>query len=42
MMALQPWTMDQCCINYTKPGNKGDGIKACLWAGAAMDDTHST
>ena len=42
MIALQPWTMDQCCINYTKPGNKGDGIKACLWAGAAMDDTHST
>ncbi|MBQ9663098.1 MAG: FAD-dependent oxidoreductase [Oscillospiraceae bacterium] len=41
MRALQPWSLEQCCINYSKPGDKGDGIKACLWAGASMDSTHS-
>lgn len=41
LKALQPWTLDQTCINYSKAGSKGDGIKACLWAGAVMDDTHS-
>lgn len=40
MQALQPQSLEQCCINYSKPGDKGDGLKACLWAGAAMDDTH--
>ena len=40
MEALQPWSLEQCCINYSTSGAKGDGIKACLWAGAAMDDTH--
>jgi len=39
--ALQPWTVEQICINYSKAGAKGDGIKACLWAGAKMDTTHS-
>lgn len=39
--ALQPWTLDQTCLNYSKAGSKGDGIRACLWAGAVMDDTHS-
>ena len=24
-----------------RPGAFGDGIKACLWAGAKMDETHS-
>ena len=23
------------------PGARGDGIRACLWAGAKMDETHS-
>lgn len=41
MKALQPWTLEQTCINYSKAGSKGDGIRACLWAGAVMDDTHS-
>ena len=41
MQALQPWSLEQCCINYSKPGVKGEGIKACLWAGASMDSTHS-
>lgn len=41
LKALQPWTLEQTCINYSKAGSKGDGIKACLWAGAVMDDTHS-
>lgn len=41
MQALQPWSLEQCCINYSKPGCKGEGIKACLWAGASMDSTHS-
>lgn len=26
----------------TGTGVRGDGIRACLWAGAAMDETHST
>lgn len=42
LKSLQPWTVEQTCINYSKPGSKGDGIKACLWAGAAMDTTHTS
>ena len=42
MNALQPWSVEQTCINYSKSGSKGDGIKACLWAGAAMDSTHTS
>ncbi|MDO4632519.1 MAG: FAD-dependent oxidoreductase [Eubacteriales bacterium] len=42
MKALQPWTLEQTCINYSKSGSKGDGIRACLWAGAAMDTTHTS
>ena len=30
MNALQPQSVEQTCINYSKPGAKGDGIKACL------------
>ncbi|MBQ1490864.1 MAG: FAD-binding protein, partial [Blautia sp.] len=41
MKALQPWSVEQTCIDYSKPGSKGDGIKACLWAGAVMDETHA-
>ena len=39
--SLQPWTLEQICVNYNKSGSKGDGIKACLWAGAIMDSVHS-
>lgn len=42
MAALQPHTLDQICVNYNKAGAKGDGIKACLWAGAIMDTTHTS
>lgn len=38
--ALQPQTAKMININYSYPGSKGEGIKACLWAGAAMDETH--
>ena len=30
MNALQPQSVEQTCVNYSKPGAKGDGIKACL------------
>lgn len=39
--ALQPQTLEQICVNYNKSGSKGDGIKACLWAGAVMDTVHT-
>ena len=42
MKALQPETVKMININYSYPGSQGDGIKACLWAGAAMDETHSS
>jgi succinate dehydrogenase/fumarate reductase flavoprotein subunit/uncharacterized protein with FMN-binding domain len=42
MKALQPQSVEQTCVNYSKPGAKGDGIKACLWAGAIMDATHAS
>lgn len=41
MQALQPETVEMININYSYPGSQGDGIKACLWAGAAMDKTHA-
>ncbi len=42
MLALQPMTMDMK-VTYSKRGSFGDGsgIKAMLWAGAAMDPTHA-
>jgi len=39
--ALQPETVKMININYSYPGSRGDGIKACLWAGAAMDESHA-
>ncbi len=42
MQALQPETVKMTNINYSFPGSHGDGIKACLWAGAAMDDVHAS
>lgn len=41
LRALQPETAEMININYSYPGSQGDGIKACLWAGAAMDETHA-
>lgn len=41
LQALQPETVKMTNINYSYPGSQGDGIKACLWAGAAMDETHA-
>jgi len=41
LKALQPETVKMININYSYPGSLGDGIKACLWAGAAMDETHA-
>mgnify|MGYP001040037845 CR=1 FL=1 len=40
--ALQPETVKMININYSYPGSQGDGIKACLWAGAAMDESHAS
>ena len=42
MNALQPQTQAMYSLNTSIPGTTGDGIKACLWAGAAMDATHSS
>jgi succinate dehydrogenase/fumarate reductase flavoprotein subunit/uncharacterized protein with FMN-binding domain len=41
MEALQPWNLRIIGRNGSEPGSFGDGIKACLWAGAKMDETHS-
>lgn len=40
--ALQPETQGYYALNIARPGCTGDGIRACLWAGAAMDGTHSS
>jgi len=41
MNALQP--ADVMIMTKPMPGaNSGDGIKACLWMGAAMDECHSS
>ena len=39
--ALQPWNLRVLGGNKSMPGAMGDGIKACLWVGAKMDETHS-
>lgn len=41
MSALQPDVEKVTVYNFTWPGTNGDGIKAGLWAGAAMDPAHS-
>lgn len=41
MEALQPWNLRIIGRNGSMPGARGDGIRACLWAGAKMDETHS-
>ena len=42
MAALQPETVKMFSSNSSIPGTTGDGIKACLWAGAAFDDVHTS
>ena len=41
MEALQLWNIRIIGRNGAMPGAHGDGIRACLWAGAKMDETHS-
>jgi hypothetical protein len=38
---LQPYSFTCSANNQAIPGSTGDGIKACIWAGAKFDDTHS-
>ena len=40
LAALQPETLKKIGYSSAIPGTEGDGIKACIWAGAAFDDTH--
>ena len=40
LRALQPETLDMMCMNIYEGSGMGDGIKACLWAGAHFDDRH--
>lgn len=42
LAALQPETMETYSLSIAMEGATGDGIKACLWAGAAMDPIHSS
>lgn len=39
--ALQPHTLAKISSSRAVDGTTGDGIKACLWAGAVMDKIHS-
>lgn len=39
--ALQPWNLRVAGRTGAMPGAQGDGIRACLWVGAKMDETHS-
>lgn len=41
LAALQPQTLDKYSLSIAIDGTTGDGIKACLWAGAAMDAVHT-
>lgn len=41
MEALQPWNLRIVGRTGAMPGARGDGIRACLWVGAKMDETHS-
>lgn len=42
MQALQPQTCELYSFIAAPPTNTGDGIKACLWAGAMQDPNHSS
>ena len=39
--ALQPWNLRISGYSSAMPGAMGDGIRACLWAGAKKDETAS-
>lgn len=39
--ALQPQTLNKYSLSIAIDGTTGDGIKACLWAGARMDEVHT-
>ena len=41
MEALQPWNLRIIGRSGALPGARGDGVRACLWVGAKMDETHS-
>ena len=41
LQALQPWNLRIVSYTSAMPGARGDGIRACLWVGAKMDETHS-
>jgi len=41
LRALQPESVKMIGVNYSFPGSSGQGIKACLWAGGVMDETHA-
>lgn len=42
MRALQPHTTDHYALHQSPATNVGDGIKACLWAGADMQKIHGS
>lgn len=41
LAALQPQTLRKYSSNISNAGTEGDGIRACMWVGAAMDDVHT-
>ena len=41
LQALLPWNLRIVSYTSAMPGARGDGIRACLWVGAKMDETHS-
>ncbi len=42
LKALQPETALMAGFTLSEGATKGDGIRSCLWAGAAMDDRHTS
>ena len=40
--ALQPYTRDIICATVCDGFGMGDGIRACIWAGAKFDDVHTS
>ena len=40
--ALQPNTRDIICLTVCDGHGMGDGIRACIWAGAKFDDVHTS
>ncbi|NTW29601.1 MAG: FAD-binding protein [Coriobacteriia bacterium] len=42
LKALQPESLSLMSMSSAIPGSMGDGIKACIWAGAKFDDIHTS